>query len=140
MIGELSEQDARALLHAGRLGRLGCCLDGQPYVVPVYYLLEGNHIYMHSLPGRKINWLRANPHGCLQVDELQDEYHWRSVLAFGEYEELTDAAERERVLAELFKHLPHLSPVEARFGHQTPPSIVFALRLTSLTGIFERLP
>ena len=140
MISELGEQQSRELLGAGRLGRLGCCLNGKPYVVPVYYLLEGDFIYIHSLPGRKIDMLRANPDACLQVDEIKNDYHWSSVIAFGRYEEITADQERERVLAALFAHLPQLTPVEAKMTKDAPPSVVFRLYITSITGVFERFP
>jgi uncharacterized protein len=140
MISELSEQQSRELLGAGRLGRLGCCLNGKPYVVPVYYLLEGDSIYIHSLPGQKIDMLRANPNACLQVDEIKNDYHWRSVIAFGRYEEITGDQERERVLAALFAHLPQLTPVEAKMTGDSPQSIVFRLHITSVTSAFERFP
>ena len=144
MISDLGESAARELLQRGTLGRLGVCEKhpddehNRPYVVPVHYWHEDNCVYVHSLPGRKLHALRANPHACLQVDEIENAYAWRSVQAFGLYEEVTDAAERERILAELFKRLPHLSPVESRLTKGLDETIVFCLRLTSVTGVFER--
>jgi len=41
MIRTMSEEEARALLRAGRLARLGCVADGYPYVVPVNYVFNG---------------------------------------------------------------------------------------------------
>jgi uncharacterized protein len=138
MVGEMGEPAARELLATHNLGRLGCCANNEPYVVPVHYLLEGECLYFHSLPGRKIEMLRANPHACLLVDAIEDAYHWRSVIANGHYEELTEPDERDRWLAQLYAELPHLSPVESRMGHNTASSIVFRLRITSLTGMFEK--
>jgi uncharacterized protein len=148
MISELGEIEARALLQRGTLGRLGVCepippfnLNDEhhrPYVVPVSYWYDDNSVYVHSLTGRKIRALRANPHGCLQVDEIESPYAWRSVMASGLYEEVTDAAERDRILSELFKRLPHLTPVESRMSYGLDETIVFRLRLTSVTGIFEK--
>src|SRR5262245_1384454 len=43
-------------------------------VVPVNYLFDGEFIYIHSLPGRKIDVLRANPNACMQVDAVEDSY------------------------------------------------------------------
>ena len=39
MIRPMSPDETRALLEAGRVGRLGCVSDGQPYVVPVSYTI-----------------------------------------------------------------------------------------------------
>ncbi|MFN8003572.1 MAG: pyridoxamine 5'-phosphate oxidase family protein [Acidobacteriota bacterium] len=137
VIGQLPAAEAKDLLCAGNLGRLGCVADGDPYVVPVNYFCDGESVYMHSLPGKKINALRTHGRGCLQVDEIRDSYHWRSVLATGLYEEVHDEQLRERVLAEVFKHVPHLTPVESKMTRGTTETIVFRLRIEQLTGVGE---
>src|SRR4051794_21655377 len=65
LINSLSQNETRALLSDMRTGRLGCVVDGGPYVVPVNYVFHEDSIYVHSLLGRKINALRANPRACL---------------------------------------------------------------------------
>src|SRR5437870_7028643 len=57
------------------------------------YDTDDERIYSHSLPGRKINALRSHPRACLQVDEMTDDLHWRSVIAFGNFEEIDDNLE-----------------------------------------------
>ena len=57
----LLEEEARALLNACRIGRLGCVDNGEPNVVPINYVFEDGTIYSHSLPGRKIEVLRGIP-------------------------------------------------------------------------------
>jgi uncharacterized protein len=138
MISQLGETESRALLREKVTGRLGCSDNGKPYVVPGNYFFDGDCVYVHSLPGRKINVLRANPNACLQVDEIEDTFNWRSVIAFGHYEEIVDVDERERIVANLFKRLPHLTPVESRMKSSTPQTIVFRLRLTEITGVYEK--
>lgn len=138
MVGTMAERAARDLLATQNTGRLGCCLHNEPYVVPVHYLLEGEAVYLHSLPGRKITMLRANPRACLQVDAIEDDYHWRSVIAYGVYEEITAADEHDFWLTKMYQQLPHLSPVESLMGKDSPPCIVFRLRLTAVTGVFEK--
>jgi uncharacterized protein len=138
MINALGNKESRELLNEKHCGRLGCCVDGEPYVVPINYLFDGECIYIHSLPGRKINALRNNPRACLQVDEIVDAYNWRSVIAYGNYEEITDMGERERILANLFKHLPHLTPVESKMDKGISQAIVFRLRVHKITGVYEK--
>lgn len=137
MICEMGNTESREVLREQTLGRLGCCAAGKPYVVPVNYCYEDNFIYAHSLLGLKINALRANPSVCLQVDDIRDDYHWRSVTAFGRFEEVTEDRERERILNILFKRLPHLSPVETRMIRGLPEVIVFRLRIERITGVSE---
>ena len=136
-IGKLRLSDSLAILHEGRLGRLGCIADEGPYVVPVNYYFDGKDIYVHSLKGKKIDALRANPRACLQVDEIRDSYHWRSVIAFGTYEEVTDEKTRERVLADLFKRVPHLTPVESKMMKGVEETIIFCLKVDEITGVGE---
>src|SRR5262245_44534898 len=97
MISRMGETESRALLSEKITGRLGCSDRDKPYVIPVNYLFDGECIYVHALPGRKINVLRANPNACLQVDEIKDSYNWRSVIAFGHYEEIVNENERELI-------------------------------------------
>ena len=56
----LSEEEALALISAGKVGRLGCVDNGEPYVVPINYVVDEGAIYSHSLPGRKIDAMRAS--------------------------------------------------------------------------------
>ncbi|MGE0886166.1 MAG: pyridoxamine 5'-phosphate oxidase family protein [Blastocatellales bacterium] len=136
-LGKLSGDEARRILMDGKLGRLGCIADGEPYVVPINYLFDGENIYVHSLGGRKIDALRANPRACLQVDEIEDAYHWRSVIAYGNYEEITDEQMRERTLAEIFRRMPHLTPVESKMAKGMSQAIVFRLKVDLITGVGE---
>lgn len=55
MINKLNDDEARELLIEGRIGRLGCIDNGEPYVVPVNYICDGQTILVHSLPGRKLS-------------------------------------------------------------------------------------
>ena len=127
MIGEMGLHSAHEFLAARNLGRLGCCLNNVPYVVPVYYLLADGCFYVHSLPGRKIEMLRANPQACLQVDAIEDAYHWRSVLADVVYEEIADADERDQWLTKFYSELPNHSPVESMMRHDADTCIVFPI-------------
>lgn len=136
-LGSLTISEATQLLAQSHLGRLGCIARGRPYVIPVHFYFDGTSIYLHSLPGLKVEALRSNPQVCLQVDEIRDAYHWRSVLAFGTSEEVEDPAEREQILAALFRHLPHLSPVESKMTQVEGEAIVLRVRVEEITGVGE---
>ncbi|MFL6214606.1 MAG: pyridoxamine 5'-phosphate oxidase family protein [Blastocatellia bacterium] len=139
MIRPMSPDETRALLEAGRIGRLGCVSDGKPYVVPVSYILSGSHLYIHSLIGRKVRALRQDPRACLQVDEIEDAYNWRSAIAFGRYEEIEDASERQWAVRRLLARFPHLTPVESVPVHDGQSSvIVFRIRVEEMTGVCEK--
>ena len=128
------------MLGESRVGRLGCVVDDGPYVVPVSYIFENDSVYIHSLAGRKTRALAANPRACLQVDDIKDELHWRSVIAFGRYEEVTDEQERRWALRRLLSRFPQLTPVESVPVHDGHASvIVFCIRVEEITGVGEVL-
>ena len=138
MIRPLTSDETNTLLLEGRIGRLGCVEDGVPYVVPVSYVLHDDSIYIHSLPGRKIRAMRENPKTCLQVDQIKDDYHWRSAMAFGRYEEVTNEQERAWAVRWLLSRFPHLTPVESVPVHDGQSSvIVFRIRIEGTSGVGE---
>lgn len=135
--GKLEQAEAIAILGRQSLGRLGCIADGEAYVVPVNYFFDGDDIYIHSLPGKKIDALRIHGRACLQVDEIQNSFEWRSVIAYGDYDEITDEHLRIRTMSELFKRLPEMTPVESKMTPERKDSIVFRLRVDRITGMGE---
>lgn len=139
MMTMLNEIAARQVLQSARVARLGCIVNGEPYVVPISCVLEDDCLYSHSLPGLKISGLRENPRACVQVDEIESDLHWRSAIAFGKYEEITKSNEREEILARLLRKFPRLTPVESAIAvdASTPQVIVFRIRIDRLTGVSE---
>jgi nitroimidazol reductase NimA-like FMN-containing flavoprotein (pyridoxamine 5'-phosphate oxidase superfamily) len=141
MITRLSQTEARELLHTSHIGRLGCIVEDGPYVVPVNYVYEQDCIYMHSLPGLKVEAMRQHPQVCLLVDRIESDSHWKSVIAYGNFEEIESGPEREGVLEHLLKHFPLMTPVESALAQdRTAPSpnlIVFRIRVEKITALGE---
>src|SRR4029453_14563711 len=135
----LSEAEARELIADNKIGRLGCVDNGEPYVVPVNYVFEEGSIYSHSLPGRKIEALRTHPRACLQVDEIADDFNWRSVIAYGDFDEIRISSERRSILSKLLARFPLLTPVESVMAQDAsaPDCIVFRIRIDRITGVAE---
>lgn len=96
LVRALSILECTKSLAACRVVRLGCCRDGQPYVVPIHMIYAERHLYGFSMPGRKIAWMRDNPRVCVQIDELGPGRGWKSVVVLGRYEELDDTPENEQ--------------------------------------------
>jgi nitroimidazol reductase NimA-like FMN-containing flavoprotein (pyridoxamine 5'-phosphate oxidase superfamily) len=92
----ISQHECSELLKRLYIGRLGCALDNQPHVVPVYFSYEPDSIYIFSTVGNKIEWMRQNPKVCLQADEVADGLEWLSVVVTGTYLELTGQYEAQR--------------------------------------------
>lgn len=139
MMKTLSNEEARGLFNSARVVRLGCIVNGEPYVVPINCHLEGDYLYSHSLSGMKIAALRENPHACVQVDDIESDLRWRSAIAFGKYEELTKPDERAHVLSALLHRFPLLTPVESALAVDAypPEIIVFRINIERVTGVSE---
>ena len=139
MTRTLDEAETRELIASGKVGRLGCVVKGEPYVVPINYLFEAGAVYGHSLPGRKIRALRVHPRACLQVDQSSGDFQWRSAIAFGRFEEIESEVERSQALRKLIERFPLLTPVEsvAIKGAAAPEVIVFRIRVDRITGVAE---
>jgi hypothetical protein len=135
----LRAPEAFEIIKNGKVGRLGCIDEGEPYVVPINYVVSEGHIFSHSLPGKKIDAMRAQPRVCLQVDEFDDDFHWRSAIAFGKFEEIHTPSERRSVLTKLLTRFPRLTPVETMIAHDggAPDSIVFRIVVDRVTGVEE---
>lgn len=139
MMNMLSEDEARQLFQSARVVRLGCIVNGEPYVVPINCHLENDYLYSHSLPGLKISGLRENPRACVQADEIESDLRWRSAVAFGKFEEISKSNERADILSKLLKRFPMLTPVESAIAVDgaSPEVIVFRIRIERLTGVTE---
>jgi uncharacterized protein len=139
MMRTLNNEEARRLLQTAKVSRLGCIVNGEPYVVPVNCHLEGDYLYSHSLAGLKITGLRANPRVCVQTDEIESDLRWRSAIAFGWYEEITNPNERADVLNKLLRRFPMLTPVESAIAvdGSAPDVIVFRIKIERVTGVSE---
>jgi nitroimidazol reductase NimA-like FMN-containing flavoprotein (pyridoxamine 5'-phosphate oxidase superfamily) len=135
----LSEREAWNVVNAGTLGRLGCVDDGEPYVVPINYVASEGHIYSHSLAGRKVQAMRKHSRVCLQVDRIQDDFHWQSAIAFGNFEEVRNDSERRTILRKILETFPKLTPVESELTRDAEPPmiIVFRLRVDRVSGVAE---
>ena len=82
------------LLERATLGRVACAHEGQPYITPMSVTYDANRLYSFSTLGQKITWMRANPHVCVEVEELVSPQDWATVIVIGRYQELTTEEER----------------------------------------------
>ena len=139
MITSLNDSQARELLQSARVARLGCVAKGEPYITPINYNFENDCVYSHSLAGLKIASLRDNPRACVQVDQVDSDLRWKSVLAFGNFEEMVKPSERTEILSKLLRRFPMLTPVEsALIGDGCSPEVVvFRIKIDRITGVSE---
>ena len=96
VIREMSKEECLRVLAGATLARLACAHDNQPYVVLVYLAYHqpfSGEACLHGFTtlGQKVEWMRANPLVCVEVDEVAAYDQWVSVIAIGRYEELPEA-------------------------------------------------
>ena len=135
MIGLLSNEEMTQMLQRHQVGRLGCTANDRPYVVPINYVYQYDAIYAYSMPGRKISIMREQPLVSFEIDEIDGPSNWRSVVVEGVYEELKEATETsfaKRLLINGFGTLV------GRTLEVSPSIILFRIRVTDLSGRFER--
>ena len=89
---ELTRQASLEVLARTHLGRLACSQGMQPYIVPFHFAYQNNCLYTFSMPGQKIDWMRANPLVCVEAEQMRRE-QWTTVVVFGRYQELCDTPE-----------------------------------------------
>ena len=89
-IGEITAKECQEILKRISIGRLGCSREDQPYVVPIYFAYEPDHLYGFATDGQKIEWMRTNPKVCVEIDEITNHFQWTSVVLYGRYRELPD--------------------------------------------------
>jgi nitroimidazol reductase NimA-like FMN-containing flavoprotein (pyridoxamine 5'-phosphate oxidase superfamily) len=149
MLGKLTPDQIESMLNEEFIGRIGCHAEGKTYVVPVTYAYDGESIFAHSADGMKLRMMRANPSVCFEIDHMTDMANWRSVICWGEFEELEGNEARRGMAMLMSRLLPviasetatlhgglgvdehHLTDVRGR------KATAFRIRLTERTGRFE---
>lgn len=139
IVTEMDRAQCLDLLREQRHGRLACVSDGQPYVVPVTYAADGDNLYGFSLEGRKIEWMRQNPKVCMQVDAFGEAREWRSVIAYGRYEELPDRVgwkmQRDRAWSLLSREVEWWAPGAYKpVPHPPTPHLFYRIVVEEVTG------
>ena len=146
-MGKLDDKQIEDLLQHEIIGRIGCHADGITYVVPISFAYDGKYVYGHTHEGMKINIMRKNPKVCFQVDRLTDMANWKSVIAMGEFEELTEPETRKQALQNLINRtLPQLSSETVKLTPEWPfrrgdpanvDGIIYRIELKEKSGRYE---
>lgn len=141
MLGELSGLETEDVLRSNIIGRIGCHAFGRTYVVPVTYVYDGQAVYAHTKEGMKLHMMRENPHVCFEVDHMDDLANWRSVIAWGTFEELRGdrAKDAMEMLVETLEPVLQGPPgASAHPREGTVPATIYRIVLEEKSGRFER--
>lgn len=142
IITEMKWKECADFLSSHRLGRLACAKDNWPYIVPIHYAFVDTWFYGFSLPGQKVEWMRHNPHVCIEVDEFREHRCWESVVGRGTYQELPDTETWHEERMHAWSALQYqndwwepggLKP-ESREIKSAPTAVFFRVIVQELTG------
>lgn len=146
MLGHLTDREIDDVLDGEVIGRIGCHAAGRTYVVPITYVYDGGCVYGHSAVGMKLSMMRSNPSVCFEVEQVDDLSHWRSVVAWGQFEELEGDASAAGMRLLVSRLLPLIEGTSAEPSHGIQPqrpatpaieAVVYRIRLGERTGRFE---
>ena len=147
MFGTLTNEEIEDLLKRQFIGRIGCHADNKTYVVPISYAYDGKYIYCHTQEGMKTKMMRQNPNICFEVDTLENMATWKSVIAWGSFEDVINEDERGKALKVLLSRVyPFISTKKMQLGEHWPfapdnlneiKGVVFRIELKEKTGRFE---
>jgi uncharacterized protein len=140
LIHQLTTDECLALLASSHIARLACSRADQPYIVPIsfHFSPEDRCLYGFSTAGQKIEWMRANPLVCVEVDEIGDRLEWSSVVVVGRYQEISRdnvaAVERARHMMQATPSwwLPGAAKLTDGTEHDVP--VFYRIVMTSITG------
>jgi uncharacterized protein len=140
MLGTIDSTEIEELLEREHVGRIGCISAGRPYVVPVCYVYRDGDVYGHTMEGMKWRAMQAHPDVCFEVECVDDLTNWRSVIAWGRFEELTGAAAEEgmRLLVDRLSPLVRPEDASSQPDHGGGlHAFVYRIRLDEKTGRYE---
>jgi uncharacterized protein len=147
MVEDLSNEEILQVLKTNFLGRLGLHDGDKTYVIPTNYVYDGKFILCHAVEGAKIKIMRQYPSVCFEVEEIKSFTNWRSILAQGWYQELTEERDRYNAMKSCVDHglhikVPH-NALESRAAladtgmSRTERPVIYRIVITELSGKCE---
>lgn len=123
--GVYDRASIEAILDAGLVAHVGFAVDGQPYVIPVLYVRDGQTVYLHGSPlSRLLGRLSEGVRACLTVtltdglvlarSAFHHSVNYRSAVVLGTATEVNDPAEKDMAMRRLVEHVIPGRSEEAR--------------------------
>lgn len=137
----LPTDEALELLRSAPVGHLGVIDDGRPYVTPMSFIVTADDkILFRTMPGRKLDAIRNNPHVCIEVSTFDDESgDWASVLVKGEAVLVDDDAVKNEAVSGLLRKYEKImgSPLSRGSGIQPLAGLphVVEVSMSEVTGL-----
>jgi nitroimidazol reductase NimA-like FMN-containing flavoprotein (pyridoxamine 5'-phosphate oxidase superfamily) len=146
MIRVLETQECKHLLSKNYIGNLSYIFGEGPFIVPITYFFdaENNVIIGYSAEGHKIDAMRKNSNVALNISEIGNINHWKSVLVHGNFEELSGSTALAKlhqfslgvkalIVNKELRKLDFISQFSSKISMDDIP-IIFQINITKITG------
>lgn len=139
----LPPERAEAILRQLHFGHLGLARGGDSYVLPLFYGYDGKHVYFHSHPGLKDDYIKGTKEACFLATTIESEDEWESVQVFGPLEKVSI---QDEILAAMDALIVVPLPPEYGFSEQGEPlrsgrnMYFWKLTPTRITGVQSHRP
>lgn len=141
----LSREEISLILYRGTSGVLALSGDDNyPYAVPISYVYDGENIYFHcAKSGHKLDVIQQNEKVSFCVIDqdkiVPDEYtsYFRSVIAFGHVEVITDEKEKLSAVEKLaIKYAPKDTAIGRKnaIDREWTPLCMLKMSIDHITG------
>ena len=141
----LSREEVSSVLYRGTSGVLALSGDDNyPYAVPISYVYDGENIYFHcAKSGHKLDVIQQNEKVSFCVIDqdkiVPDEYtsYFRSVIAFGHVEVITDEKEKLSAVEKLaIKYAPKDTAIGRKnaIDREWTPLCMLKMSIDHITG------
>lgn len=98
----ITVEEAMAVLEAEAVAHIGVVTEGEPYVSPMSFVVNGDRIYFRTMVGRRLEAIRANPVVSIEVSRYDRATgDWVSVIVKGTATETDDYETRNMVVGKL---------------------------------------
>ena len=80
----MTHDEMERFLKSCYCGWLGLSFQNENYIVPVTYKYGRGKVFFHSArQGKKVEYIKNNNRVCFEVDELQGDLGWATVICYG---------------------------------------------------------
>lgn len=133
LIEALTPPHSEKILERNRVGRLAFTTQGRVNILPMHYRYDGGWIYGRTQPGGKLLLILRNRRVAFEVDEHEDVFEWRSVVAHGTFYIIERSD--EKVYKRAVELMREVMPSTMTTADPTPyRTYFFRINVAELTG------
>lgn len=87
----MPEKEAVEFLTRESVAHIGVISEGEPYVTPMSFVVDGSRILFRTKPGKRFEAIESSPLVCVEASRFDDETgDWTSVVVKGHAVERSD--------------------------------------------------